>query len=172
MADIRTKRVGTDLYDTITLKDKDSGIAIDMSAAYDMQLFVKEEGASAKRIQTFSLVNNVVNYQYNSKENDTTGFFGLHLFWKKENSNSELGYDQYVFDKSKAFKIVPSSEQENWSGTSIEGIVMQVGSNGASAYEDAEARLHRNSGGMARKPSPTFYGSDCYRDSQSPKTCP
>ena len=133
---MRTKRINTELYDTITVTDK-SGNAIDFSNAYDINLYLQKQGSSSLLKQDFALSGNVFSYQFNSDENNRgLGIYDLHLEWKKKNANSELTYDQYHFDYLGCFKIVHLSDEENWS-EGVSGTVLQFGADGLSAYEVA-----------------------------------
>ena len=133
---MRTKRINTELYDTITVTDK-SGNAIDFSNAYDINLYLQKQGSSSLLKQDFALNGNTLSYQFNSDENNRgLGTYDLHLEWKKKNANSELTYDQYHFDYLGCFKIVHLSDEENWS-EGVSGTVLQFGADGLSAYEVA-----------------------------------
>ena len=133
---MRTKRINTELYDTITVTDK-SGNAIDFSNAYDINLYLQKQGSSTLLKQNFSQSGNTLKYQFNSDENNRgLGIYDLHLEWKKNNANSELTYDQYHFDYLGCFKIVHLSDEENWS-EGVSGTVLQFGADGLSAYEIA-----------------------------------
>ena len=133
---MRTKRINTELYDTITVTDK-SGNAIDFSNAYDINLYLQKQGSSTLLKQNFSQSGNTLKYQFNSDENNRgLGIYDLHLEWKKKNANSELTYDQYHFDYLGCFKIVHLSDEENWS-EGVSGTVLQFGADGLSAYEVA-----------------------------------
>ena len=133
---MRTKRINTELYDTITVTDK-SGNAIDFSNAYDIYLYLQKQGSSSLLKQDVALNGNTLSYQFNSDENNIgLGTYDLHLEWKKKNANSELTYDQYHFDYLRCFKIVRSSDEENWS-EGVSGTVLQFGADGLSAYEVA-----------------------------------
>ena len=133
---MRTKRINTELYDTITVTDK-SGNAIDFSNAYDINLYLQKQGSSTLLKQNFSQSGNTLKYQFNSDENNRgLGIYDLHLEWKKKNANSELTYDQYHFDYLGCFKIVHLSDEENWS-EGVSGAVLQFGADGLSAYEIA-----------------------------------
>ena len=133
---MRTKRINTELYDTITVTDK-SGNAIDFSTAYDIYLYLQKQGSSSLLKQDFALNGNTLSYQFNSDENNRgLGTYDLHLEWKKKNANSELTYDQYHFDYLGCFKIVHLSDEENWS-EGVSGTVLQFGADGLSAYEIA-----------------------------------
>ena len=131
---MRTKRINTELYDTVTVTDK-SGNAIDFSTAYDINLYLQKQGSSSLLKQDFALNGNTLSYQFNSDENNRgLGTYDLHLEWKKKNANSELTYDQYHFDYLGCFKIVHLSDEENWS-EGVSGTVLQFGADGLSAYE-------------------------------------
>lgn len=130
---MRTKRINTDLYDSIELKNSD-GSALDLSEAYDMHLYLRKEGTSIMLEQNFIITENKIYYQYNSNENDTIGVYSLHFYYKKNNGNSEINYDQYHFDVTGIFQIVKSSEKENWAG-GITGVISQYGADGLSAYQ-------------------------------------
>ena len=133
---MRTKRINTELYDTITVTDK-SGNAIDFSTAYDIYLYLQKQGSSSLLKQDFALNGNTLSYQFNSDENNRgLGTYDLHLEWKKKDANSELTYDQYHFDYLGCFKVVRSSDEENWS-EGVSGTVLQFGADGLSAYEIA-----------------------------------
>lgn len=133
---MRTKRINTELYDTITVTDK-SGNAIDFSNAYDINLYLQKQGSSTLLKQNFSQSGNTLKYQFNSDENNRgLGIYDLHLEWKKKDANSELTYDQYHFDYLGCFKIVHLSDEENWS-EGVSGTVLQFGADGLSAYEVA-----------------------------------
>lgn len=110
---MRTKRINTELYDTVTVIDK-NGAAIDFSNAYDIFLYLQKQGSSTLLKQDFSLSGNVFSYQFNSTENKRgLGVYDIHIEWKKNNSNSELTYDQYHFDYPSCFQIVKSTQEEN-----------------------------------------------------------
>ena len=112
-----------------------SGNAIDFSTAYDIHLYLQKQGSSSLLQQDFALSGNTLSYQFNSDENNRgLGTYDLHLEWKKKDANSELTYDQYHFDYLSCFKIVRSSDEENWS-EGVSGTVLQFGADGLSAYE-------------------------------------
>ena len=54
---MRTKRINTELYDTVTVIDK-NGAAIDFSNAYDIFLYLQKQGSSTLLKQDFSLSGN------------------------------------------------------------------------------------------------------------------
>ena len=131
---MRTKRINTDIYDSLELKNSSDGSAMDLTDAYDMHLYLRRDGSSVMLEQVFTITDNKIYYQYNSKENNALGIYNLHFYYKKNNANSENGYDQYHFDVSWIFTIVKSSEQENWAG-GITSVVSQYGADGLSAYQ-------------------------------------
>ena len=119
---MRTKRINTDIYDSLALKNSSDGSALDLTDAYDMHLYLRRDGSSDMLEQVFTITDNKIYYQYNSKENNALGVYNLHFYYKKNNANSENGYDQYHFDVSRIFKIVKSSAEENWAG-GITGVI-------------------------------------------------
>lgn len=131
---MRTKRINTDIYDSLELKNSSDGSALDLTDAYDMHLYLRRDGSSVMLEQVFTITDNKIYYQYNSKENNALGVYNLHFYYKKNNANSENGYDQYHFDVFRIFTIVKSSEEENWAG-GITGVFSQYGADGLSAYQ-------------------------------------
>ena len=133
---MRTKRINTGIYDSLELKNSSDGSALDLTDAYDMHLYLQRDGSSDMLEQVFTITDNKIYYQYNSKENDALGVYNLHFYYKKNNANSENRYDQYHFDVFRIFTIVKSSEEENWAG-GITGVFSQYGADGLSAYNIA-----------------------------------
>ena len=113
---MRTKRINTDIYDSLELKNSSDGSALDLTDAYDMHLYLQRDGSSVMLEQVFTITDNKIYYQYNSKENNALGVYNLHFYYKKNNANSENGYDQYHFDAFEIFTIVKSSEEEPGAG--------------------------------------------------------
>jgi len=94
-----------------------------------MHLYLTKEFSSISLEQQFTIIDNKIYYQYNSNENNTLGTYDLHFYYKKNNGNSEISYDQYHFDISGIFQIVKSSEDENWTG-GVTGVYSQYGADG------------------------------------------
>lgn len=128
------KRVGTDLFRKLAVTSKTDGSVVDLSDALNMKLTVKRQGSSAIE-QTFTITDNIIQFQWNSKENTKIGTFNATFEYDKKNSNSETGYIHSAIDYVPVFEIVPTSEDEDWDENVLSGIITEYGVDGKSAYE-------------------------------------
>lgn len=124
------KRINTDLFLRLSVVSKD-GSPVDLENVINRKVVVWN--ADRKHIcskQAFSVVKNVVSFQYSSEENTELGPFGVTIYWSKKDTVSETGRRDYAVDFLNAFTVVEYSTEEDSSTIEYTGEVSEGGSGG------------------------------------------
>ena len=130
------KRIGTDLFLTLEVKDHNDE-KMDLTTVEDIHVEVWYSAYSNVRSEQAFTVEapNIIKFQYSAEENKRIGTYGVTVSFKKTDTGSETGVIQMRVDFCDIFTIVPFSCQENMSDLHLSGIVVAVGKDGVVTEE-------------------------------------
>ena len=128
------KRVGTDLFLTFALFEKEQ--AVDLSARRNIEVRIMKHG-SVRRYKTenFTTEGNQLSIQYNATANDQIGVYDVSISYDVDDDKSETGFQHIVHDIPLAFEIVPVSVCETGLNIPVESHVVRFGTDGLDAFE-------------------------------------
>lgn len=130
------KRINTDLFLSLAIKDA-QGADVDMSAATDIEVYVRSQKSLKRVTHAFAISSNVVSLQYSADENQQYGKHNVTVEWNDPDPRSKTGIIHKAVDFVSAFEIVESTAMEENVEVTLNGIVYTFGAPGKSLqYSD------------------------------------
>lgn len=130
------KRINTDLFLSLAIKDA-QGADVDMSAATDIEVYVRSQKSLKRVTHAFAISANVVSLQYSADENQQYGKHNVTVEWNDPDPRSKTGIIHKAVDFVSAFEIVESTAMEENVEVTLNGIVYTFGAPGKSLqYSD------------------------------------